>query len=95
MKNDPGVTCPQCGRSDGISRLHAQGDTTGCLLLIVGGFLATLVYEIAQRNKRVCQHCGCCFAVRTHAPIGVWNVILIALTGSVLLAAFLYMLYHR
>ena len=52
-------SCPSCGSNANFYHVKDSGsDSTGCLILLLGGFLPALIYRDSVTNRIQCAACG-------------------------------------
>jgi len=57
------MNCPRCGATGPFRRLEMDDQSTGCLILFLGGILPFLLYDSSKKDKVVCARCGYAFTL--------------------------------
>lgn len=68
-------SCPSCGQNDEFHRVRRQADGMGCLILLLGGLLLSLLYLARVSREQVqCGSCGYIFRKPDLpvSPTSVW-----------------------
>ncbi len=85
------VQCPSCGEKDAKHRL---GPTiySPVALVVIGGFVLPLVFELSRKPRFRCEKCGGVFAKHTVASrlfqvVWIWFVIALVVAMAGLVAA--------
>ncbi len=50
--------CPRCGSNRSFATVAEDDSSLGCLLFLIGGLLALLIYADSTRGRVQCTHCG-------------------------------------
>jgi len=61
--------CPKCGSTSGFHEVEIQSDGTSAMLLLFGGVLESVAYDLDRRNKIQCDACRYIFIRRSPMDI--------------------------
>src|SRR2546430_134463 len=82
--------CPRCGSTSGFHSIEIGSDSTGCLMLMFGGFIPYLLYDSSRRDKIECESCR--FVFRPIKRLTKWDFIFVFLILAAILAIIIYFL---